>query len=184
MRGRKPVPVEQRKAEGNASKRPLPEPVMVSGRPALNELAEPPAHLNPDAKEFWETSVQRLNEVGIIDRVDIPVLEQLATQYARIRGAQRVIETDGYFASGSRGQVREHPAMKIEREATALFLKIAEHYALTPIARTRLGLAELHRRSLQSELDAGLGKPNLRRVQPTMTSDDPQEEEVVEGQVA
>ncbi len=140
----------------------MPEPLLVAGRPDLQEMAEPPSYLDEDAKEFWRLSVVRLVEVGIIDRVDTPVLEQLATQYARIRQAQRVIADVGLFARGSVGQMREHPAVKIEREATTQFLKLAEHYALTPIARTRLGLAELHRRSLHKEMESGLGRPNLR----------------------
>lgn len=163
MRGRKPMPIEQRVKEGNTQHRPLPAPVLVSGRPALSELEEPPAHLPVEAKAFWRDSVQRLIEVGIVDRVDVPVLEQLSTQYARIRQAQRVLAEDGHFVRGSVGQLREHPAMKIEREATLLFLRIAEHYALTPIARTRLGLAELHRRSLTAEMEEGLGTPDLKK---------------------
>jgi P27 family predicted phage terminase small subunit len=102
--------------------------------------------------------------VGIVDRVDIPVLEQLATQYARIRQAQRVIAEVGHFELGSRGQVKEHPALKIEREATRTFLTLAEQYALTPVARTRLGLAELHRRTLQAEMTDALGTAELKPV--------------------
>lgn len=171
MRGAKPKPVEQRRKEGNPAKRKLPEPLLVGGRPLPGELMEPPEHLIDDAKDFWRKSVARLVEVGIIDRVDVPVLEQLATQYARIRAAQRVIGKQGYFVRGSVGQLREHPAVKIERDATALFLKIAEHYALTPIARTRLGLAELHRRSLETEMEAGLGKPDLVPVDAELVAD-------------
>lgn len=175
MRGRKPQPIEARVVAGNPQRRPLPEPLLVGGRPALDELNEPPEHLPPEAKEFWTTSIVRLIEVGIIDRVDVPVLEQLATQYARIRQAQRVLSQDGHFTRGSMGQIREHPAMKIERDATAMFLKIAEHYALTPIARTRLGLAELHRRTLSQELTEGLGAANLKAV-PVLHSDDGRDE--------
>lgn len=164
MRGRKPKPVEQRELEGNAGKRPLPEPVLIGGRPELADLAVPPSTLPEDAQEFWEETVAMLVEVGMIDRVDVPVLEQLAVQYARIRGAQRVIAEFGYFAKGSTGQVVEHPALKIEREATGMFLRIAEHYGLTPVARTRLGLAELHRRSLESEMQSALGEPTLTAI--------------------
>jgi P27 family predicted phage terminase small subunit len=180
MRGRKPKPVEQRIAEGNPRKHAVPQPMLVSGRPNLHELDEPPEHLPPEAKEFWTTSVTRLVEVGIIDRVDIPVLEQLAVQYARIRQAQRVLAQDGHYSRGAAGQLKRHPAMDIEQNATATFLKIAEHFALTPIARTRLGLAELHRRSLATELNDGLGGPNLRPVPvPTLTSEDEDEIEAV-----
>jgi P27 family predicted phage terminase small subunit len=187
MRGRKPKPVEQRQKEGNAARRPLPDTLLVSGRPTLAELQEPPEHIPAEAKDFWRDSVTRLIEVGIVDRVDVPVLEQLATQYARIRQSQRVLAQDGHFVRGSVGQLREHPAMKIEREATRMFLQLAEHYALTPIARTRLGLAELHRRSLAEELKEGLGGAKLKKAgrAPVMTSDEGRDEidDVVEATV-
>lgn len=54
--------------------------------------------------------------------------------------------------------------MKMERESTALFHKLADQFALTPLARTRLGVAELVRRSLREELEQALGGPALRRV--------------------
>jgi P27 family predicted phage terminase small subunit len=162
VKGRKPKPIEERVRDGNPGKRPLPEPMLIGGRPNLDELNEPPAHLPEDAKEFWRDSVTRLVEVGIVDRVDVPALEQLAIQYARVRGAQKVIAEVGYFATGSTGQVKEHPAVKLEREATNLLLKLSEHFGLTPVARARLGLAELTRRSLASEMEEGLGKTTLR----------------------
>lgn len=181
MRGSKPKPVEQKLREGNPGKRPLPEPLLVAGRPQHGELAEPPEHLPEEAKEFWKESITRLIEVGIIDRVDVPVLEQLSVQYARIRQAQRVLAVDGHYVRGSVGQLRPHPALKIEQDATTLFLKMAEHYALTPIARTRLGLAELHRRSLQAEISDNLATPKLT---PVLTDDDGDEiDQVVDGEV-
>jgi len=71
--------------------------------------------------------------------VDVPVLEQLATQYARIRAAQRVIDEVGMFARGSVGQIRGPPAVRIEQEATVLFHRLADQFAMTPTARARLG---------------------------------------------
>jgi len=68
----------------------------------------------------------------------------------------RAIAKEGMFTFGSRGQPREHPAVRIERDATVLYLRAAEQFGLTPVARTRLGLAELHRRSLHAEMDRAL----------------------------
>lgn len=138
--------------------------VLIAGRPTPSELAEPPAHLPDAAKAFWRETVLQLVEIGMVDRVDIPALEMLSVQYARICSIREVIDEVGFFARGSTGQITEHPALKIEREATALFLKLAEHYGLTPIARARLGLAEVHRRSLAAELDGALGSPDLRPI--------------------
>ena len=54
------------------------------------------------------------------------------------------------------------PALRVERDAWQAFLRFAEQYALTPVARTRLGLAELHRRTLAEELDEQLGRSVVR----------------------
>jgi P27 family predicted phage terminase small subunit len=148
--------VEERRLEAtNVSKRPLPEPMLVAGRPD-HELDNPPDDLPADGREFWTLTVRRLVDVGMLDLVDETALRMLATQYARWRQAGRVIAEVGHFARGSIGQIREHPAVKIEREAHNLYLKTAEHFGLTPMARTRLGLAELHRRSLHAEMDRAL----------------------------
>lgn len=156
MRGRKPIPVEQRRLEGeDVSHRPLPEPVVAGGR--VHEFPGPPLDLPRDAHPFWRDTLKLLADVGILDMVDMPALVLLGTQYARAAQARRVLASEGLFASGSQGQVVAHPAVAIEQKATAMFLKLAEHYALTPIARTRLGLADLQRQSMQSELDRQLG---------------------------
>lgn len=154
MDGRKPKPVEQRRREGNPGKRRLPEPVLVGGR----GLPQKPRDLPAEAKSFWDQIVSRLAEVGLIDLVDRPALVLMSIQWARAEQARREIEEKGLFATGSEGQIVEHPAVKIERAAAALYLRFAEHYALTPVARTRLGLAELQRKSIASELDDRLGR--------------------------
>jgi P27 family predicted phage terminase small subunit len=164
IQGRKPKPVEQRRREGNPGKRKAPEPVLVAGRPAVEELAEAPAHLPAYAKAFWDEAVARLAEVGIVDRVDMAALELMATQYARTREAGEVIAREGLVSQGYNGQPVAHPAVVVERLATAEFLRSAEHFALTPVARTRLGLAELERRKLEDDIEHSVGKAQLKRV--------------------
>lgn len=164
MRGRKPAPAEKRIAEGNPGHRPIPEPMLVGGRPVDDEMQEPPAHLPRDAQEFWRVSVARLIDVGIVDRVDGPLLEMLAVTYARWRQAARVLAADGHFVIGLGGTLRAHPAIKIERDANQAFLRMAEHFALSPVARVRLGQQELHRRTMEAELHEALGAPELKAI--------------------
>jgi P27 family predicted phage terminase small subunit len=148
----------------HSGNRKAPEPVLVAGRPEAGELAEPPAHLPPYAKQFWGEAVVRLAEVGILDRVDMATLELMATQYARAREAGEVIAKEGLVSTGYNGQPVAHPAVVVERLATAEFLRSAEHFALTPVARTRLGLAELERRKLEDDIEQSVGRPQLKRV--------------------
>lgn len=132
-----------------------------------------------DGKDLWRNEIQRLVEVGAIDRVDRPALELLCITYAHARQAQRVVAKVGHFAFGSRGQPREHPALKIYREETAAFYRMAENWGLTPLARTRLGLAEVHRRSLEAEMDDALGRPDF--VEAESGDEAVEDAEVVEG---
>lgn len=160
--GRKPKSAEQRRAEGNPGKRPLPEPVIVAGRPDAMAM---PEHLPPAAAEAWDEIVPTLGRLGILDGVDKPALEAMCTQYARARQAGKVVAAQGHLARGSAGQIREHPSLGTERAAHAMFLRFAEHYALTPVSRVRLGLAELHRRSLAEEMAEALGATELEPVE-------------------
>jgi P27 family predicted phage terminase small subunit len=160
MRGRKPKPIEQRIAEGNPGRRPLPQPVHVD-KANLDEMLEPPEDLDPAAKEFWTFAVEKLTSIGVLDRVDQPALEMLATAYARVGHARDAITKYGHFTRGSSGQIKEHPAVKLERESVQTFLKLAEQFALTPVARTRLGLAQMQGRSMAAEMEDALGATEL-----------------------
>lgn len=160
--GPKPEPIERRIAKGNPSKKKLPGVVLLAGRPDLDDLAEPPAHLDEDAKAFWRRDVVRLAEVGILDRVDVGALEALCVSYARAVQARRIVASEGLFTAGSVGQIREHPALKIEREAWAAFERAAEGFGIGPVARTRLGLAELGRRTLAADLQERIGMPDFQ----------------------
>lgn len=162
MRGRKPTTIEQRILTGNPQRRPLPLPVQVGGRPDPELLKEAiPPDLPDDGRALWEFAVDQLIEKRIADVVDLPALEGLCIHYARAKQAGRVVASEGHFTRGSQGQLKEHPALKIEREAWSLFWKMAEHFALTPVARTRLGLAALEGRKLQDELNSSLRKPTF-----------------------
>jgi P27 family predicted phage terminase small subunit len=165
VRGRKPQAIEERIKQGNTQRRPLPEPVLIGGRPIEEEFAEPPEDLPEDGKDLWRTEIQRLVEVGAIDRVDRPALELLCITYAHARQAQRVVAKVGHFSFGSRGQPKEHPALKIYREESAAFYRMAESWGLTPLARARLGLADVHRRSLEVEMNSALGKPKFVKAE-------------------
>lgn len=156
MRGRKPKPVEIRELEGGStvSHRPLPQPVLVQGRP-LEPLA-PPERLTEAQAAIWNDVVDTLFEAGILDRADGFMLEALVVNVDRAREASRMIEEYGAVAVTAKGVPCVSPWIRIERDAWNTVAKVAEHFGLTPLARTRLGLAVLQGRSLQAELSERL----------------------------
>src|SRR5215207_7590594 len=96
--GRPPKPVEEHLRNGTYRADRHAPPVLVSGRPTLDDpMMEPPDDLPEDGKKFWRAWVTRLIEVGLIDRVDQPALEGLCTMFARAVQARRVIAQQGHF---------------------------------------------------------------------------------------
>jgi len=132
--------------------------VLVAGRAAPS----PPTGLPAEARDVWDTIVPTLEKVGLLDGIDAVALEGLCVLVARARAARELVERDGIVAHTAKGVPVVHPAVRVERDAWQAFLRFAEQYALTPVARTRLGLAELQRRSLADELDVSIGA-NPRR---------------------
>jgi len=164
--GRAPTPAEERLREGGVvSHRPMPEPLLVAGRPSEEELLEPPEGMPSDGKVAWNAVVPQLHEVGLLDRVDRLALEAMCISWARAKQAGKVIARQGHLVRGPGGHIREHPSLRTERESYAAFMRLAEQFALTPIARTRLGLAELHRRTLKAEFEDALGEPDLQPIE-------------------
>jgi P27 family predicted phage terminase small subunit len=170
--GNAPKPVEQARREGNPGKRELPEPLLVAGRPVEgDQMLEAPENLPKDGKDAWNMVVPTLHEVGLLDRVDRLALTAMCMSWARAMQAGKVIARQGHLVRGSTGQVREHPSLRTERESFRQFFTMAEHFALTPVARTRLGLAELHRRTLKAEMTSALGDVELVPVDADVVED-------------
>jgi P27 family predicted phage terminase small subunit len=139
----------------------LPEPVRFGRRPP-----EKPHDLPADASALWDSVVPILYDNGAADAVDGAVLEILVTQYARMKQAQRIVAEQGPLSLGHAGNLREHPALGIERNAAALVLKIAEMVGLSPVGRARLGIAAAVRRQTVGDgLADRIGpSPRLRAI--------------------
>jgi P27 family predicted phage terminase small subunit len=149
-----PRPREERVREGKT--RNLPEPVLVSGRPELADVLTPPAHLTADAGTWWGEVVPALAEAGVIDRIDVSVLSMAAKAWGDVIACDRVMAEKGMFAIGSVGNVVIAPWMKLRRDSMLTFERYVNHLALSPVARTRLGLASLHARAMVADLERAL----------------------------
>jgi P27 family predicted phage terminase small subunit len=159
VRGRRPKPVEQHRRRGtDRPDRHGLTPVLVAGRPEPGSSA--PADLFPEAAELWELIVPPLVEVGLVDRVDAFTLASMCTLGGRVLQARKALLTEPLVVKGDRGLVVS-PWLRIERDSIRAFFSMAEHFGLTPVARARLGLAELKRRTLAEELAGALGLDDL-----------------------
>lgn len=153
MKGRKPNPVELSKALGHPGHRPVPAVVTVGGK--TTDLDKP--RLEEGASDVWDELVPMLSQANLLDRIDAIALEGLCQLIARARHASSMIEKDGYTVVHAKtGVASVSPWVRIERDAWAQAMKLGEHFGLTPVARTRLGLAVLKGRTLQQTLSESI----------------------------
>jgi P27 family predicted phage terminase small subunit len=131
----------------------LPDVVHVAGK----AMIEMPDMLDDGAQEVWRELVPMLHDANLLDRVDAIALEGLCAMIARARHATNMIAEHGYTVEHAKtGVLSVSPWVRIERDAWKQAIALGEHYGLTPVARTRLGLAVLKGRTLMQELNEGL----------------------------
>ena len=156
----KSKPLELHAAEG----RPVAEPVMLSARFDPLELPLPPADMPEEGKQLWQEVLPWLVQVNVIQTIDLPIFHQMCRVYATVLRNQKVLDEQGYFALGSGGQITDHPAVKVLQTAQMMFLRFAAEFGMTTMARTRLGLMDTQRRSIQQDMDWTLG-PSTRNLE-------------------
>lgn len=178
MRGRKPKPAEVREKEGGRSvshrKQVAAAVVGDAIDPVNGDTLEAPEYLAIEVADVWDEVVPALVDVGLARSVDIPALEALCTHIAIARGALEYLEQSNEStreANGGRSSLDLEkfvdytergvpvvsPYHRIFRDSWREALKLAEHYGLTPISRTRLGIAALQQRSLAEQLQSIMG---------------------------
>lgn len=97
-----------------------------------------PENLEPEAKTYIESVLQMLDNNGIIDKVDDAALQMLAYNYSTFIKASKIIEKDGLTVTSDRGNIAEHPAVKIGRDAQTQALKLMTEFGLTAKSRSKL----------------------------------------------
>jgi len=147
---------------GTLSHRPKPDVVLLAPRVEKHAMPEAPVDIPREGRELWETVVPWLVEQNAVQLIDLPAVKSMCIHYAQAEKLRRVLDEQGYFVLGSQGQMTEHPAMRQFNNCSAMFLRYAQEFGLTTVARTRLGLMDVQRRSIAQEMDWTLG-PATRR---------------------
>lgn len=145
--GPKPKPRRLRVVEGNPGHRPLPDSVELPPasprKPAWSEIFPgtrkgQPA-LRRDADAAWKTIVPVLESVGLLSTIDVFVLVDVCTTWARIRQIERVLSEQGLMVEDrkERGWVR-HPLATVANQYRANLRALTAELGLSPSARIRL----------------------------------------------
>lgn len=163
-KGRPPDPTRSRRKTGNRpeagkGKKTATEIVPVSSPvapvPDLPPAFDPPEEfVGYDVEKLWRTAVAELHPRGL-KPADLEVIRQMCNAAQRAREAARNIESHGMMVETKFGYA-VNPMLKVEKDATATYLRLADAMGLTLAARMRLGLMQVMGESLLSSLNRDL----------------------------
>lgn len=157
MKGAKPKPNELKRRAGS---RRATDTVVVGGR----GVPKMPAGLPDRAKTIWKQLVADMQDSGVLDQADWPLIEVAAMTMCRMREAREVIKREGMIVEGQRGPTT-HAAYKIERECMAEVRQLLDHLGIGPVGRSRLGLAAAKGKDVRTEMESKVPERGLSLVQ-------------------
>ena len=131
--GRKRKPTHLKLIDGNPGKRKLePAPKVPPQRPIA------PSTLSEEARKEWQYVVPRLDEVGMLTKVDRTALEVYCEAVATHREAIGHLRELGILVRGDKGRVVKNPAAQLARDAATTIRLFCSEFGLTPSSRMRM----------------------------------------------
>jgi phage terminase small subunit len=100
---------------------------------------------------------------GRLNDTDLEALRMMAWSLYRHEQAQAHVEEHGIMVDTPFGP-KVNPMLKVARDEGAFYLKIADQYALTFVARLRAGLLQLAGQSLMKDLHSGMADAIVARL--------------------
>ena len=116
------------------NKRQINNNEMVNGMEKF-EISE---NLADEAKAYIKDVLFMLEQNGIMEDVDGAAIQMLAYNYSTFIKASKIIEEQGLTVTSDRGNIAEHPAVKIARDAQTSALKVMAEFGLTAKSRSKL----------------------------------------------
>lgn len=128
-------PTHLKLLDGNPGKRAITPPPKVSP-----ERPIAPPHLSDEAKREWGYLVPRLDEIGMLSKIDRTALEIYCESVSTWRAATAILHEGGVLIRGDKGRIVKNPAAQIARDAATTVRLIGSEFGLTPASRERMAL--------------------------------------------
>ncbi len=97
-----------------------------------------PTGLNKETRDYMKDVISHLTEAGVMENVDTAALNMLARCYDTFVLASKQLETDGLTVRSDRGNISEHPLVKVRKDAITQSIKIMTEFGLTAKSRAKL----------------------------------------------
>lgn len=161
-KGRKPDPRRSKRGTGNrpqtGEKTTRIVPQVVESELAVLMAAGLPEGL---PREIFKRAIAELS--GRLNDTDLEALRMMAWSIYRHQEAQQYVEDEGMVVETPFGP-KVNPMLKVARDEGSFYLKIADQYALTFIARLRAGLLQLAGHSMMKDLHSGIAEEIVKGI--------------------
>lgn len=141
-----PKPTERKRLLGNPGKGKLPDLNKVI---TLPHLSDPPVHLSKSAKQTWIEIIQTAPWVATTDG---KLLLELCEKIELKKDLQRKLDASDYVLYTDKGYAYANPLFGMLSTTTSEIVKLLSMLGLTPVDRTKMGVAEVKARSKIEEL--------------------------------
>lgn len=146
-RGPKPKPSALKLIQGNPGKRRINK---NEPKPKAVRRPRPPIELDDYAKKEWRRVVLELETLGILSKLDLPVLTAYCIAYSRFRFANEALKAvadkdktlHGLLIKTKQGNWIQNPLVGVARRAANDMTRLALEFGMTPSSRTRLEVRE------------------------------------------
>lgn len=119
------------------------------------DLPRPPGDLPEPAHDLWQLVVGELWPRGLRPS-DLEGVRMLVMAAHRNRQAAAAVDEHGLIVPSGSGSMMLNPALRLEKDTRADFLRWSDALGLTMASRLRLGLMQLAGESLLSSLSRDL----------------------------
>src|SRR5262249_44110079 len=100
----------------------------------------PPKHLSKEEKKLYKSIVQELEASGILNNLDITILETTVDAIVRMQECKQLIDQYGLVIPKDDGTIIRNPASVIYKDYNSIFNKCCMEIGLSPSARSRLAI--------------------------------------------
>lgn len=97
-----------------------------------------PTDIEKEAKDYMKDVILMLEDNSLMKNVDNAALTMLARNYSMFIKASKQLEKDGLTVVSDRGNIAQHPAIKIAKDAQIQAMKVMEKFGLTAKDRTKI----------------------------------------------
>lgn len=140
-------PTELKRALGNPGKRKLPDEGKVIVLPQISN--EPPSHLSKVQKQKWAELRRLAPWIAVTDE---PLLTSLVEKMSRQKELQKQLKKSAFVLYTDKGYAYANPLFGMLSTIETEIFKLLCQLGLTPVDRSKMGVAEVKARTKLEEI--------------------------------